>query len=633
MTLLPDQLAPVRSPGRLAASPSAAPGKLGAAGASGAAGAGGASGGGGEPTWLLCGGCREMLYRKRFALAGQVCQHCGWHGPLTAPERLAQLCDPGTAAPLDFAFTEHDPLRFTDSRPYPARLRDARKRTGLAEAVLCARGLIGGQPAVLAVMDFRFLGGSLGSAVGEAITQAAEIALAERTPFILVTASGGARMQEGILALMQMAKTSAALGQLDQAGILTISLITDPTFGGVAASFATLPDVIIAEPGARLGFAGRRVIEQTIGQSLPPEFQTAEFLLAHGVVDMIRPRAQLRATLARLLSVASRRAAGPAAGAAGAAAGTDRDGQPDDGQPDDGRLDSGDLLAGGAALVTDPARLPDRDPWECVRSARRLGRPTTLDYITLLTEDFEELHGDRIEEDCAAIVAGIGRLAGTPVAVIGTQKGHTAAELAARNFGMPDPSGYRKAARVMRLAAKLGLPVITLVDTAGAYPGVAAEERAQSVAIAENLRLMAGLPVPVVTVVTGEGGSGGALALAVGDRVLMCANSVYSVISPEGCASILWKSPSAAPAAAAALRVDARSLLELGVVDGVIPEPADGADTDHVRAAANLRAALTSCLAELTSLDQAELLLGRHARFRRFGADTVVPAASLEQAV
>jgi acetyl-CoA carboxylase carboxyl transferase subunit beta len=552
------------------------------------------------PDWLLCGGCREMVYRKRFERSGHVCPACGWHGPLTAPQRLAQLCDPGTAAPLAAVVRDYDPLGFADSRPYPVRLQEARDKTGLDEAVLCARGRIGGHPAVLAVMDFRFLGGSLGSAVGEAITQAAEIALAERTPLIIVTASGGARMQEGVLALMQMAKTSQALGQLDQAGILTVSLITDPTYGGVAASFATLPDVIIAEPGARLGFAGRRVIEQTIGQSLPPEFQTAEFLLAHGVVDMIRPRPQLRATLGRLLSAAGRRP-GPAP------AGRPRPAAP------------------GAPLVTDPAALPERDPWECVRAARRLGRPTTLEYVALMTEDFEELHGDRIEADCPAVVAGIGRLAGTPVAVIGTQKGHTAGELAARNFGMPSPSGYRKAARVMRLAAKLGLPVVTLVDTAGAHPGIEAEERAQSVAIAENLRLMAGLPVPVVTVITGEGGSGGALALAIGDRVLMCANSVYSVISAEGCASILWKSPAKAPAAAAALRVDARSLLGLGVVDGVVAEPGAGAESDHVQAALNLRQAVTGCLADLSSRNQAELLTGRHARFRRFGAGSWVP--------
>jgi acetyl-CoA carboxylase carboxyl transferase alpha subunit/acetyl-CoA carboxylase carboxyl transferase beta subunit len=561
-----------------------------------------------ETDWLLCGGCREMIYRKRFERSGHVCPACGWHGPLTAPQRLDALCDPGTAAVLDVAIGDYDPLEFTDSRPYPVRLREARSRTGLAEAVLCARGAIGGHRAVLAIMDFRFLGGSLGSAVGEAITQAAEIALAERTPLILVTASGGARMQEGIMALMQMAKTSQALGQLDQAGILTIALITDPTYGGVAASFATLPDVIIAEPGARLGFAGRRVIEQTIGQALPADFQTAEFLLAHGVVDMIRSRAHVRPTLARLLAAGRRQPAAARAAEPGALA---------SGPPATG-------LRAAGSLVTDPGRLPERNPWECVRAARRLGRPTALEYIALMTEDFEELHGDRIELDCPAVVAGVGRLAGTPVVVIGTQKGHTAGELAARSYGMPSPSGYRKAARAMRLAAKLGLPVVTLVDTAGAYPGVLAEERAQSVAIAENLRLMASLPVPIVTVITGEGGSGGALALAVGDRVLMCANSVYSVISAEGCASILWKDPAQAPAAAAALRVDARSLLSLGVVDGVIEEPGTGADTDHVTAAANLRQALAACLAQLTRLEPAELVATRHARFRRFGAQTCV---------
>jgi acetyl-CoA carboxylase carboxyl transferase subunit beta len=532
-----------------------------------------------------------MLYGKRFLRSGRVCPECGWHAPLTAPQRLESLLDTGSERLLDVSMPDSDPLNFTDTKPYRDRLTESRAKTGLSEAVLCARGRIGGNPVVVAAMDFRFLGGSLGANVGEAVTHAAEVALQERTPLLIVTASGGARMQEGIISLMQMAKTSQALDQLDEAGILTVSLITDPTFGGVAASYATSTDVIIAEPGARLGFAGPRVIEQTIKQTLPPGFQTAEFLLDHGVVDMIKPRAELRLALAKLLSVASRR--------------------PDDvpHQP----------LAADAALLTDPAQLPQRDPWDCVRAARNLGRPSTLDYIALLIEDFNELHGDRASADCPALVAGLGRFEGVPVVVIGTQKGHTAAELAARNYGMPSPAGYRKAARVMRLAAKLGLPVITLVDTAGAYPGIEAEEHGQSVAIAENLKLMAGLPVPVVAVVTGEGGSGGALALAFADRVLMCANAVYSVISAEGCAAILWKDPAAAPKAAAALRVDARSLLSLGIVDGVVPEPGTGTDTDHLAAADALRAALAGTLAELLPLDQMNLVTGRRARFRRFG--------------
>jgi acetyl-CoA carboxylase carboxyl transferase subunit beta len=552
----------------------------------------------GSPSWLLCGGCRGILYGRRFARALRVCAECGWHGPLTAPERLAALLDPGSEKVIEVGVSDSDPLRFVDTRPYAHRLRDARAATGLDEAIVCARGRIAGSPVVVAVMDFRFLGGSLGASVGEAVTQAAEIALRERTPLLLVTASGGARMQEGVISLMQMAKTAQALGQLDEAGILTLSLITDPTFGGVAASFATLSDIIIAEPGARLGFAGPRVIQQTIRQTLPAGFQTAEFLVGHGAIDMIRPRSELRATLGGLLSVASR-----AAGGLGGVVPR---------QPT------------RAAVITDSGRLPERDQWESVRLARRLGRPNTLEYIALLVEDWAELHGDRIATDCPAMVCGLGRLAGIPVVVIGTQKGHTAAELAARNYGMPSPSGYRKAARVMRLAAKLGLPVITFIDTAGAYPGIEAEEQGQSIAIAQNLRLMAGLPVPVVAVVTGEGGSGGALALAVADRVLMLANAIYSVISPEGCAAILWKNPAAGPQAAAALRVDAREQLRNGVVDGVVPEPGEGADSDHPAAAQALRDALTSTLATLLPQDQMSLITARRARFRRFGADTLV---------
>ncbi|WP_308194584.1 acetyl-CoA carboxylase, carboxyltransferase subunit beta [Pseudonocardia kujensis] len=535
--------------------------------------------------WVLCRSCDAMVYAKRLQRAAGVCPECGHHSPLTAPERLVQLLDAGSVEALPVDVPDADVLAFVDSKPYPDRLRDARRRTGLDEAVLCARGRIAGHPVVVAAMDFRFLGGSLGAAVGEAITRACEVAEAERTPLLLVSASGGARMQEGILALMQMAKTSQALRRLDEAGVLTISLITDPTYGGVAASFATLCDVIVAEPGARLGFAGPRVIAQTIGETLPAGFQTAEYLLEHGIIDLIAPRAELRGTLAKLLAVGG-----------GAAEVTD--------EP-------------ASVLVRDAAQLPERHPWEAVRAARRFGRPTTLDYANLLLEDFTELHGDRMAADCTAMITGLGRLAGIPVVLVGTQKGRTPAELPKRNYGMPTPAGYRKAARAMRLAGKLGLPVVSLVDTSGAFPGVAAEEQGQAVAIAENLRLLSGLPVPVVAVVTGEGGSGGALALALADEVLMCGDAVYSVITPEGCASILWKDAGAAPRAAEALRVDARSLLDLGVVDGVVPEAEHG---DHVAAADNLGSALVGSLLPLSRMDRETRLARRHERFRRFGA-------------
>lgn len=558
--------------------------------------------------WVLCGRCEVPVYGKRLDRNLQVCPECGQHRPLTAAQRLEQLADDGRYEPLDLPVDSGDPLDFVDTEPYLSRLAAARARTGMDEAVICARATVEGTPVILAVMDFRFLGGSLGSAAGELITLAVETALQERTPVVLVTASGGARMQEGALSLMQMAKTSAALGALGEAGILSVCVIADPTFGGVAASFATLGDVIVAEPGARMGFAGRRVIEQTIRQELPPDFQTAEFLLARGLVDMIVPRPRLRTELGKLL-----RAGAPDVPAAPPPPVAVPD-PPDGASP---------------VLVTDADQLPEPDPWRSVAKARDLQRPTTLDYLGLVFDDFQELRGDRLTGDCPAVVGGTARLDGRPVVVIGTQKGHTPDELVQRNFGMGTPAGYRKAARLMRLAGKLGLPVVTLVDTPGAYPGAEAEERGQAIAIAENLQLMASLTVPVVSVITGEGGSGGALALAVANRVLMFSDSIYSVISPEGCAAIVWKDPAAAPRAARALRLNARDLLRYGVVDGVVPEPDGGVGAAPLVAAGRLRPAVCATLAALAPLSGTELIDDRRARFRRFGAATTVEAELL----
>ncbi len=280
-------------------------------------------------------------------------------------------------------------------------------------------------------------------------------------------------------------------------------------------------------------------------------------------------------------------------------------------------------------VIREPDQLAEQDPWEAVRRARHIGRPTTSDYLRMILDDFEELHGDRVGGDCPAIIGGVGRIGRDSVVVIGHEKGHTPAELAAHNFGMPTPAGYRKAARLMRLAAKWGLPVVTLVDTPGAYPGVDAELQGQATAIAETLRLMGALPVPLVTVVTGEGCSGGALAIAVADRVLIMENAIYTVISPEGCAAILWKDSAAAPAAARALKIDARSLLELGVVDGVVPEPPGGAESDQTEAAALVRAAIRAELDDLASRDPARLVAERRARFRRFGSGADRDAVAL----
>ncbi|MFG1706561.1 acetyl-CoA carboxylase carboxyltransferase subunit alpha [Nonomuraea sp. M3C6] len=540
--------------------------------------------------WISCPECRELVYAKRLERDLGVCPGCGSYSRLHASQRMEQLLDAGSAVPFEAPVTVEDPIGFADSLPYPERLRHARERTGGSEAVTCVTATVMNHPVIAAVMDFRFLGGSLGVGVGERIVRACDTALRTRTPLLLVTASGGARMQEGAYALMQMAKTSQALAELDEAGILTISLVTNPTYGGVAASFATLPDVILAESGARIGFAGPRVIQQTIQQELPEGFQSTEFMQARGFLDAVVPRAALRPVLGALLGMV---------------------------RPDGLHAPPSKAVR----LIRDPAELPERDPWEVVRLARHEDRPTTLDYVYQLLDDFQELKGDRLSGDCPAIVGGLGRLDGRPIVLIGHQKGHDTVERVSRNFGMALPEGYRKAGRLMRLAEKLGLPVVTLVDTPGAHPGVEAEERGQAWAIAENLRRMSALKVPVVSVITGEGGSGGALALATADRVLAFANAVYSVISPEGCAAILWKDRTEAPRAAAALRLDARDLLRQGIVDAVLPEPPGGAHENPVGAADTLRAALGAMLHELTRLNPRELVELRRRRFRRYGIE------------
>jgi acetyl-CoA carboxylase carboxyl transferase subunit alpha len=257
--------------------------------------------------------------------------------------------------------------------------------------------------------------------------------------------------------------------------------------------------------------------------------------------------------------------------------------------------------------------------WQRAQIARHPKRPHALDFVGLLLEDWVELHGDRVYGDDKAIVGGLARFDGAPVVAIGHQKGRDTRENIARNFGMPHPEGYRKALRLMQLAEKFGAPIVTFIDTPGAYPGLGAEERGQGEAIAKNLREMAGLATPIVCIVTGEGGSGGALAIGVGNRVLMLEYAIYSVISPEGCAAILWGDAAKAPEAASLMRVTAPELLRLGVIDGIIPEPVGGAHRDWEQAATNLRAALRDQLRRLRGQSGAALVEERHERFRRIG--------------
>src|SRR5579864_805737 len=271
-------------------------------------------------------------------------------------------------------------------------------------------------------------------------------------------------------------------------------------------------------------------------------------------------------------------------------------------------------------MADTPTPPPTNPSWERVLLARHPKRPHALDYIQRLITDFHELHGDRRFADDHSIVAGMGWFEERPVMVIGQQKGRDTKQKVIRNWGMPRPEGYRKAMRLMELAAKYSRPIITLVDTPGAYPGIDAEERGQAEAIALNLREMSRLGVPVIVVVIGEGGSGGALGLGVGNRIYMLENSVYSVISPESCAAIIYRDSGRAAEAAAALKLTATDLLELGLIDGIVPEPGEGAHTDHDQAAEAVRTTLRAGLADLSSLSAQRLMDDRYLKFRRMGA-------------
>jgi acetyl-CoA carboxylase carboxyl transferase alpha subunit/acetyl-CoA carboxylase carboxyl transferase beta subunit len=476
-----------------------------------------------------------------------------------------------------------DPLVFTDRVSYSDRLERARRETQLNEAVVTGTARINGRDCVLAVFDFNFLGGSMGSVVGEKVALALELAAERRFPFISVIASGGARMQEGMLSLVQMGKTTAAAMRLHQAGVPSVTVFTNPTTGGVYASFASQGDFLFAEPGALIGFAGPRVIEQLTGEKPPDGTHTAEFLLEHGQLDGVVDRARLRGVLATLLQLFSAR------------------GQSEVRTPHEPYR---------------PANAAPPSAWPEVQLARREDRPTAADYIRRLMPQFVELHGDRVFGDDAAVIAGVGDLAGMTVCAIGQERGHGDPK---RNGGHVKPEGFRKAARIMRLAAELRLPLVTFIDTPGAHLDYDSEARGLAGALSSCLANMSVLPVPVVSVVIGEGGSGPALALGVADRILMQEHAVYSVIAPEGAAAIVHRDAARAQDIADALKVTAYDCLVLGVVDAIVPEPEHGAHMDPDYAALLVRGEVVASLVELRKRDPRRLVDERFRKFRRMG--------------
>ena len=547
-----------------------------------------------EGLWLKCPKCGEVVYRDDVKAHGYVCPKCEGYFRIGTRTRIRMVADTGTFQEWFTDLETENPLEYPG---YEEKIADLQEKTKLHEAVTVGKCMVNGLETVLGVCDARFLMGSMGYVVGEKITRAFERATEEKLPVVLFTSSGGARMQEGIVSLMQMAKTSAAIRKHSEAGLFYLPILTDPTTGGVTASFAMLGDVILAEPGALIGFAGPRVIAQTIGQKLPEGFQRAEFLVEKGIIDGVVERQELKETVWKLLNI-------------------HQDALQYIHYGDTQNVENLPEIRNsrGKTAGCDKKELT---AWERVEISRSKERPTTLSYVQQVFDDFLELHGDRAFRDDGAVIGGIAMFGGQPVTVIGQQKGKNVKENIYRNFGMASPEGYRKALRLMKQAEKFGRPVVTFVDTPGAACGIEAEERGQGEAIARNLLEMSGIQTPMVSILIGEGGSGGALGLAVTDEVWMMENATYSILSPEGFASILWKDGKRAKEASEVMKITAKDLKKLQIIEKVIREPEPANEENLLEIAEEIREDLDGFLRKSCQKTREQIVEERYERFRR----------------
>ena len=547
-----------------------------------------------EGLWLKCPKCGEVVYRDDVKAHGYVCPKCEGYFRIGTRTRIRMVADTGTFQEWFTDLETENPLEYPG---YEEKIADLQEKTKLHEAVTVGKCMVNGLETVLGVCDARFLMGSMGYVVGEKITRAFERATEEKLPVVLFTSSGGARMQEGIVSLMQMAKTSAAIRKHSEAGLFYLPVLTDPTTGGVTASFAMLGDVILAEPGALIGFAGPRVIAQTIGQKLPEGFQRAEFLVEKGIIDGVVELQELKETVWKLLNI-------------------HQDALQYIHYGDTQNVENLPEIRNSRGKTAECDK-KELTAWERVEISRSKERPTTLSYVQQVFDDFLELHGDRAFRDDGAVIGGIAMFGGQPVTVIGQQKGKNVKENIYRNFGMASPEGYRKALRLMKQAEKFGRPVVTFVDTPGAACGIEAEERGQGEAIARNLLEMSGIQTPMVSILIGEGGSGGALGLAVTDEVWMMENATYSILSPEGFASILWKDGKRAKEASEVMKITAKDLKKLQIIEKVIREPEPANEENLPEIAEEIREDMDGFLRKSCQKTREQIVEERYERFRR----------------
>ena len=527
--------------------------------------------------------CEEEISQSEAYLKWRVCPYCRFHYTLTARQRIDLVADTRSFRESFKFLSSISPMSFSPRSSRQNLLLSGQSRTGLTEATVTGRCKINGTEVMLIVLDFGFMGGSMGSVVGEKVALGLEAAAKHDLPAVALVSGGGARVQEGVLALMQMAKTVTAANRLRDKGRPFVVVLANPSTGQAYASFANLADVILAEPGALIGLSPLRTLREAFGKPLPSDAHTAEAHLSHGLLDGVVDREDLKETLSTLINVLS-------------------------------------LLKRNAPEFKDipePSvqEVADPEAWEAVARSRHSGRPSSSVYIPEVLDDFIELHGDRVSSDDRSILGGIGYLAGEPVAVIGQER---------RTVGSGDryhtfPDGLRKAQRIIETAGRFGLPLVTLIDTQGADPGLEAEEQGIGYTIAQTLSLMADVPVPTVSVIIGEGGSEAALALGMSDRVLMQQNAICSPVSLNHTLGGPSPSRTLDREAAEAMVLTAADCVDLGIADSVVPEPPDGAHSSPQQAAEFLRYAVMREFAQITRMSTSRLLRERHRKFRRMG--------------
>jgi acyl-CoA carboxylase subunit beta len=515
------------------------------------------------------------------------CAGCGHQTLLSPDDRISQLLDSGTFVEWDEDLHSLDPLSFGDSKSYKQRLSQAEAKTGRRESVVTGEGRLHGRRIVCIFFDFSFMGGTMGAATGEKIVRAFEGAERRQAPVLAVTATGGARVQEGTVALAQMTRVSAAVEHFHGRALPFVALLTEPSTGGVMVSLSSQADVILSEPGAHSSFAGRR-----IRQTDSAEENSADRLMLRGLIDAVVPRENQAAAIDRMLTILTR---------------------------------NNKTFPRG---IEEKPALSSRnhDGWDSITKARSSERIRNEFFVKSLVEAFVPLRGDRSTGNDPAMITGIGTFEGRSVAILATKAGEQPGGVA-----RPSASGYRQATRVALLAAKFGIPLISLIDTPGADASPESESQGLPHSIGRLFRTLIALPVPTVAVITSEGGSGGALGLGVADRLLMFESAVFSVIDPLAASRILFRDEEHAPQLSRSMALSATDALRLGVIDGIIPERFEQ-DEDPAAIVATLRIAIRDSIAESQRWLSGRLVSNRRKHIRALGAwavsDEIKPAAA-----